>query len=68
MMFTQVSQGVYVRAEGTLQKQHALNQRSPARSGIENRWSKGKAKVKGRSCLYELLPIQGVWNILAKLT
>ena len=54
-MFTQVSQGVYVRAEGTLQKQHALNQRSPARSGIENRWSKGKAKVKGRSCLYELL-------------
>mgnify|MGYP006386888833 CR=1 FL=1 len=31
------------------QKQHALNQRSPARSGIENRWPKGKAKVKGRS-------------------
>ena len=30
-------------------KQHALNQRSPARSGIENRWPKGKAKVKGRS-------------------
>ena len=29
--------------------QHALNQRSPARSGIENRWPKGKAKVKGRS-------------------
>ena len=28
---------------------HALNQRSPARSGIENRWPKGKAKVKGRS-------------------
>lgn len=28
-------------------KQHALNQRSPARSGIENRWPKGKAKVKG---------------------
>ena len=26
---------------------HALNQRSPARSGIENRWPKGKAKVKG---------------------
>ena len=23
-MFAQVSQGVYVRAEGTLQKQHAL--------------------------------------------
>ena len=29
--------------------QHALNQRSPARSGIENRWPKGKAKVKGKS-------------------
>ena len=28
---------------------HALSQRSPARSGIENRWPKGKAKVKGRS-------------------
>ena len=28
---------------------HALNQRSPARSGIENRWPKGKAKVKGRN-------------------
>ena len=28
---------------------HALNQWSPARSGIENRWPKGKAKVKGRS-------------------
>ena len=28
---------------------HALNQRSPARSGIENRWPKSKAKVKGRS-------------------
>ena len=28
---------------------HALHQRSPARSGIENRWPKGKAKVKGRS-------------------
>ena len=27
----------------------ALNQRSPARSGIENRWPKGKAKVKGKS-------------------
>ena len=26
-------------------KHHALNQRSPARSGIENRWPKGKAKV-----------------------
>lgn len=25
--------------------QYALNQRSPARSGIENRWPKGKAKV-----------------------
>ena len=25
----------------------ALNQRSPARNGIENRWPKGKAKVKG---------------------
>ena len=48
--------------------QHTLSQRSPARSGIENSWPKGKAKVKGRSCLYELLPIQGVWNILAKLT
>ena len=32
-------------------KQHALNQRSPARSGIENRWPKGKAKVEGRSSL-----------------
>ena len=29
--------------------QYALNQRSPARSGIENRWSNDKAKVKGRS-------------------
>lgn len=29
--------------------QHALNQRSPVRSGIENSWSKGKAKVKNRS-------------------
>ena len=29
--------------------QHALSQRSPARSGIENSWPKGKAKVKGRS-------------------
>ena len=28
---------------------HALSQRSPARSGIENSWPKGKAKVKGRS-------------------
>ena len=27
--------------------QYALNRRSPARSGIENRWPKGKAKVKG---------------------
>ena len=30
-------------------KQHALNQRSPTHSGIENRWSKGKTKVKGGS-------------------
>ena len=30
-------------------KHHALKQQSPARSGIENRWPKGKAKVKGRS-------------------
>lgn len=29
--------------------QHTLNQRSSARSGIENSWSKGKAKVKGES-------------------
>ena len=29
--------------------QHALNQRSPARSRIENSWPKGKAKVKNRS-------------------
>ena len=29
--------------------QHILSQRSPARSGIENSWPKGKAKVKGRS-------------------
>ena len=29
--------------------QHTLSQRSPARSGIENSWPKGKAKVKGRS-------------------
>ena len=29
--------------------QHTLNQRLPARSGIENSWLKGKAKVKGRS-------------------
>lgn len=28
---------------------HALSQRSPARSGIENSWPKGKAKVKNRS-------------------
>ena len=28
---------------------YALNQRSPARSGIENRWPKGKAKVRGKS-------------------
>ena len=27
--------------------QHILSQRSPARSGIENRWPKGKAKVQG---------------------
>ncbi len=33
-------------------KQHALNQRSPARSGIENRWPKGKAKVKGIGGLF----------------
>ena len=55
-MFAQVSQGVYVRAEGTLQKQHALNQRSPARSGIENRWPKGKAKVNiDNQALYPIL-------------
>ena len=29
--------------------QHTLSQRSPARSGIENSWPKGKAKVKGES-------------------
>lgn len=29
--------------------QHTLSQRSPARSGIENSWPKGKAKVKNRS-------------------
>ena len=29
--------------------QHILSQQSPARSGIENRWPKGKAKVKDRS-------------------
>ena len=29
--------------------QHTLNQWSPARSGIENSWPKGKAKVKDRS-------------------
>ena len=29
--------------------QHTLSQRSPVRSGIENSWSKGKAKVKGKS-------------------
>ena len=29
--------------------QHTLSQRSPARSGIENSWPKGKAMVKGRS-------------------
>ena len=29
--------------------QHTLSQRSPARSGIENSWPKGKAKVKPRS-------------------
>ena len=34
-----------------LQKQHALNQRSPARTGIENRWPKGKAKVKAQKLL-----------------
>ena len=28
---------------------HVLNQRSSTQSGIENRWSKGKAKVKGRA-------------------
>ena len=28
---------------------YALSQRSPARSGIENSWPKGKAKVKGKS-------------------
>ena len=31
--------------------QHTLSQRSPARSGIENSWPKGKAKVKGKSLL-----------------
>ena len=34
---------------------HALSQRSPARSGIENSWPKGKAKVKGRSSYKQLL-------------
>ena len=29
--------------------QHTLSQRSPARSGIENSWPKGKTKVKGES-------------------
>ena len=29
--------------------QHTLSQRSPVRSGIENSWPKGKAKVKGKS-------------------
>lgn len=29
--------------------QHTLSQQSPVRSGIENSWSKGKAKVKGES-------------------
>lgn len=28
---------------------HTLSQWSPARSGIENSWPKGKAKVKNRS-------------------
>ena len=28
---------------------HVLNQRSSTQSGIENRWPKGKAKVKGRA-------------------
>lgn len=31
--------------------QHTLNHRSSARSGIENSWSKGKAKVKGEVLL-----------------
>ena len=31
--------------------QHTLSQRSPVRSGIENSWPKGKAKVKGKSLL-----------------
>ncbi len=45
--------------------QYAQNRLSPARSGIENRWPKGKAKVKGVLIVsiamgYELLPLQDV--------
>ncbi len=39
-----------------LQKQHALNQRSPVRTGIENRWPKGKAKVKAQKLLVQAAP------------
>ena len=41
---------------------HALNQRSPARSGIENRWPKGKAIPFGVGRW-----VQGVWSLLAKV-
>ena len=44
---------------------HALNQRSPARSGIENRWSKGKAKVRGRSNIQAVRLEEGRSNIQA---
>ena len=51
VFFAQTSVQTITQAEIILEKlkHHALNQRSPARSGIENRWPKGKAKVKGRS-------------------
>ena len=51
VFFAQIFVQTITQAEIILKKlkHHALNQRSPARSGIENRWPKGKAKVKGRS-------------------
>ena len=46
--------------------QHTLSQRSPARSGIENRWPKGKAKVKGEALSPGLLWTQAARPVRAK--
>ena len=64
-MFTQVSQGVYVRAEGPLQKLHAQKgQKLLAQGSALGTMAISKAPCKGKSfvnCLefLKLLPLQG---------